>query len=101
MRKVADRDRILLIHVCHERALVVDAEVEDAVLVGDAEGGCEEGAVGAGADGESRGGGEGETVVRVQHGEFELDRVGGGRGEGVEVVPGVFGEFDRVGLQVC
>jgi len=98
VRKVAYRDRVLLVHVRHEGPLVVDAEVEDAVLVRDAEGCREEGAVGCVAYGEGAGGGEGEAVVGVQHGEFELDGVGGGWAEGVQVVPGVLGELDRVRL---
>jgi hypothetical protein len=33
VRKVSDRDLPLLVDVCEKRAAVVDAEVEDAVLV--------------------------------------------------------------------
>lgn len=70
---MSDCNRILLIDICQKGTFVVDAEVEDAVLVWDAESGCERGRVGAG----SFGGREMKTVVGVQHGEFELERVGG------------------------
>lgn len=67
MRKVSQGNSPLLINIGDERTLVVDTEGEDSVLVG----GTESGGVNLGLSG---GGGrsEGETVVGVEHGEFEL-----------------------------
>lgn len=41
---------------------------------------------------------ERDTIVRVQHGEFELEGVGRGDVEGDPVVSGVFGELNFEGL---
>lgn len=96
MRHVAHRHRVLLLDVGQEGALVVDLEVEDAVLVGQLEAGGEGGGVRGGARGR---GGEGQAVEGREHRELELEDVGGGDGEGGPRVPGVFGEGDGVGLQ--
>lgn len=82
---MSDRDLSLLIHTRQERALVVDSEVEDAVLIRCAEGGLEDGGVVGGLHGF-----EGDAVEGGEHAEFELERVGGGDGEGCVVVEFVF-----------
>ena len=96
MRKVAHRDLALLVDVGEERAAVVDAEVEDAVLVGRAEGDAEDGRVCG-----LRDGGQVQALEGREHAEFELDVVGRGRGEGREVVVCVFGDFDLEVLGWC
>lgn len=72
MRKVAHGDCVLFVDVRNEGALVVDTECEDAVLVGYLEGGGESGAVVGRGRRKQR-----KTVIRVEHGEFELEGVGG------------------------
>lgn len=86
MRKVAHRDRVLFVDVCNEGALVVDTEREDAVLVGYLEGGGESGAVVGEDRWEQR-----KAVIRVEHGEFELEGVGRGDGVWDPLVIGVLG----------
>ena len=81
VRKVADRDLSLLVDVREEGAAVVDAEVEDAVLIGCFERDAEDCGVCS-----LRDGGEVEALEGGEHAEFELDVVGGGGGEGDEVV---------------
>jgi hypothetical protein len=93
VRKVADSNLPLLIQVGDEGATVVDAEVEDAMLVGGAEGDAEDGGVGGLRDGL-----EVEAVEGGEHAEFELDGVASGGEEGGEVVVFVFGDFDLEGL---
>lgn len=95
MRHVAHRHRVLLLDVGQERPLVVDLEVEDAVLVGQLEAGGEGGGVRCGERGR---GGEGEAVEGGEHRELELQEVVRGDGEGGPGVPGVFGEGDCVCL---
>ena len=85
MRKMSDSDLPLLVYIGKEGPLVVDPEVEDAVLVGGGEGGFEDGGVLGGADG-----GEGDAVEGGEHAEFELEGIGGGWGEGLVVVDVVF-----------
>ena len=65
MSKVPDRDLPLYIHVCQKGSLVVDAEIEDPVLVGEFEGCGEDGGVGGGVAGE-----EGKSVEGGEHAEF-------------------------------
>ena len=65
MCKVPDRDLPLHIHVCQKGPLVVDAEIEDSVLVGEFEGCGEDGRVGGCVAGE-----EGEPVEGGEHAEF-------------------------------
>lgn len=89
MGKVAHGDLALLVDVGEEGPAVVDAEVEDAVLVGRAERGTEDGAVGGAADG-----GEIQPVEGREHAEFELDGVAGGGDIRGEMVMIVFGDFD-------
>lgn len=95
MGHVSDRHSVLLLDVGEEGALVIDLEVEDAVLIGKFE-----------RDGVSRGFGGGVGLVEGQrqaveggeHGELELEDVVGGEGEGGPLVVGVFREGDGVGL---
>ena len=91
------RHGALLVDAGEEGPLVVDAEVEDAVLVGQGERGGVEGGVGCGERG---GWGQGEAVEGREHGAFELDGVGGRGDVGCEVVGLPFGELDGVGLAV-
>jgi hypothetical protein len=95
VRKVADSDLAFFIDVGEERAAVVDAEVENAVLVGRLEGDTEDGGVCG-----LRDGGEVEALEGGEHAEFELDVVGGGGDEGLEMVVGVFGDFDLEVLEI-
>ena len=89
MRKVADSNLALLIDVGEEWAAVVDAEVEDAVLVRCAECDAEDGRVRG-----LRDRGEVEALEGREHAKLELDVVGGGWHEGLEVVVGVLGDLD-------
>jgi len=68
--KVPYSDLSLDVNVREERALVVDAEGEDAVLVGELEGGAEDGAVCSLGDR-----GEVEAVEGRKHGELKLEGV--------------------------
>ncbi len=95
MRHVADGNGVLLLDIGEEGALVVDLEVEDAVLVGELEGG---GVGGGGVGGVGGVGGEREAVEGGEHGEFELEGVRGGEGERGPGGPGVFREGDCVFL---
>lgn len=93
---VADADGGLLLNVGEEGALVVDLEVEDAVLVGEGEGCVEDGGrLGCG------GGVEVEAVEGGEHGELELEGVLLGEGEGNPLVPDILGDGDAVGLFLC
>ena len=65
MRKVPDRDLSLFIDVCEKRPLIVDSEVEDAMLIGERE----RGGVYCGVWG-FEDGIEVETVEGREHGEF-------------------------------
>jgi hypothetical protein len=96
VRKVADGDLPLLVDVGDEGAAVVDAEVEDAVLVGGLEGDAEDGGVCGCGDG-----GEVEAVEGGEHAEFELHLVARVGGEGREAVVDPFGDFDLVVLVLC
>lgn len=84
VREMPDGNGALLVDVSEERALVVDTEVEDAVLIGKDEA--------CAVDGRRlrrRLGGEVEAMEGGQHGELELHNVvlrGGERGPGVPVV---------------
>jgi hypothetical protein len=93
MGKVAHSHLPLLVEVGEEGAAVVDAEVEDAVLVGCPEGYAENGRVCGLRDGRQI-----KAVEGREHAELELHRVAGGGGEGGEVVVFVFGDFDLEGL---
>jgi len=67
MRKVPDCDLSLLINVCEKRPLIVDPEVEDAVLIGE----CERGGVNCGVW-RFKDRIEVEAVEGRKHREFEL-----------------------------
>ena len=93
MGKVPDRHGPLFIHIGIEGSLVIDAEVEDAMLIWQFERGgvdCAICCLGSWCEGESVKGGE--------HGEFELERVARRWCEGGEVVLRVLGELDGEGL---
>lgn len=93
---VSDADSGLLLNVGEEGALVVDLEVEDAVLVGEGEG-CVEDGGGLGCGGRI----EIEAVEGGEHGEFELEGVLVGKCEGNPLVPDVLGDGDAVALLLC
>jgi len=86
-------DCVLLLDVGEERALVVDHEVKDAVLVREGEVGAVDGLVLVGEDGL-----EVEAPEGGQHGELELDLVALGEVVGLPVVPSVLGQRDVVRL---
>ena len=94
--KVADSDGALLVDVAEERTLVVDDEVEDAMLIGYGKAGLEDGAVGSRLDWV-----QSHTVEGRQHAELELEGVSGSREEGDPAVTIVLGQFDREVLHVC
>jgi hypothetical protein len=79
--KVADGNLALLVDVGKEWAAVIDAEVEDAVLIGCLECDAEDGRVCGLCNGR-----EVETLERGEHAELELQVVVGGRNKGLEVV---------------
>jgi hypothetical protein len=89
VRKVPDGHLPLLVDVGDEGAAIVDAEVENSVLVGcpecDAENGCIRGLCDRG---------EVQALEGRKHAELKLDVVLGGGDEGSEVVVGVLGDLD-------
>jgi hypothetical protein len=91
--KVTDSNSPLLEDGGQEGALVVDEEVEDAVLVRQGEGSTEDGAVGS-----LRGDVESQAVERREHAELELNSIGRGWGVGLIVVHVVLGELNLVVL---
>lgn len=84
--KVADGHFVLFLDVGQERPLVVDAEREDAMLVGNRETGAIYGAVLCPA-----GRTKSQTVERGEHGELELKRILGRDFKRDEPVVAVFG----------
>ena len=95
MGEVADGDLPLLVDVGDEGAAVVDAEVEDAVLVGRLEGDAEDGGVCGRGDG-----GEVEAVEGREHAELQLHLVARVGDEGLEAVVDPLGDLDLVVLVV-
>ena len=93
MGHVAYADGVLLIDIREEGSLVVDAEVEDAMLVGRDERRAVDRGISGSVDRL-----EIEAVEGGEHGEFELEGVGVGQGEWVPAIPRVFGQGDAVGL---
>jgi len=89
MGKVAERDGVFLFDIGDEGTFVVDLEGEDTVLIWSLEGGSVDAGFIGGDDGK-----QGETVVRVQHSEFELEMVFGGNDEGNPTVVGPLGKLD-------
>ncbi len=81
MGVVADGDFVFLFNVGEEGTLIIYAEGEDSVLVGDCELCAKDGTVSCCLDGL-----EVETVERGQHGEFELELVVGRDLEGDESI---------------
>lgn len=96
MCNVAHANSVLLLDVGHEGALVVDLEVKNAMLVGQGECGAVDGSRVADTEGL-----EVQTVERGEHGEFELECVGGGESIWHPCVPGIFRDRDAVGLNDC
>lgn len=97
VRVVTDTNRMLLVDVGEEGSLVVDAEVEDAVLVGDLEGRAVDSGVGGRAEGL-----EVDAVEGREHAKLELELVVGvnlERCPGVELVLGN-GDLVRLGVEL-
>lgn len=92
---VADGDGALLLNVGQEGPLVVDHEVEDAVLVGDDKRYLVD-ALGLGGDAFLVL--ERQAVVGGEHGKLELQLVVGWDLEIVPPVPDPFGDGDGIGL---
>lgn len=95
-------DGVFLLNVRNERALVVYDKRKHSVLIWDPEGGGKDGRCWGAGGGEQR-----DAVVGVQHGEVELEGVGGwdgkggpGGGEGGPVRGFPFGEFNLKCLRV-
>lgn len=95
VRKMSDTDLPLFINVGKEGSLIVDAKVEDTVLVGKFKGGGINSAVRSLRNGFQR-----QTVEGREHGEFKLNCVGSWRSVGSEMIVRPFGEFDNVGLKL-
>lgn len=91
MCKVADANRILLFDIGEERALVVNQEVEDSVLVGKRKGHAVDGGVIGGARKLQV-----QAVEGREHGELELEKVVFGEDKGHPLVPDVLGQGDSV-----
>lgn len=94
VRKVAHRHLVLLLDIGEEGALVVDAEREDAVLIGSDKLGAVHG-----ASLRAAGGLEGQTVEGREHGEFKLELILGGELKGNPLVVGVFRHLNAEELQ--
>jgi hypothetical protein len=92
---VAHRHRVLLLHVGEEGPLVVDLEVEDAVLVRQPEVRRVRRRL---RGGPRRVDSEREAVEGREHAELELQGVAVGEGEAGPLVPDPLGEGDGVGL---
>lgn len=88
MSEMPNSDLTLLVNVCKERSAVVDAEVEDSVLVGGLEGGAENSGVGGFGDG-----GEVKAVEGREHAELKLDMVALGGDVRDELVLAVLGNL--------
>lgn len=96
MGHVADTDSALLLDRAKQRALVVDHEVEDAVLVRQGKRGAEDGGVAA-----SRLDGEVEAVEGGQHGELELHLIAGRQDIWLPAIVRVFRDGNEIRLQKC
>jgi hypothetical protein len=94
--KVAYCDLPLLVDVCEEWAAVVDAEVEDTMLVGCLECDAENGGVCGLCHW-----GEVQALEGREHGKLELNVVGRGGGEGLEVIMVILGDLDLKVLVWC
>jgi len=90
---VSNADSSLLLKVSQEGSLVVDHEVEDAMLVGKNKVGAVDSLLLTDVNGL-----QGDAVERGQHGELELEVVALREVEGLPVVPGVLGDGNAVGL---
>lgn len=89
MGEVADSHLVLLLDVGQEWPLVVDAEREDAVLVGDGKAGAIYGAVLC-----SVRWGEGETVEWREHGKLDLKSILGWQLKWNEPVIAILGKLN-------
>lgn len=89
VRKVSNSDLSLLIDVGDKGAAVVDAEVEDSMLVGRPEGDTKDGRVCGPCDGSQV-----EALERREHAELELDVIVLDGLERNKAVVFVFGDFD-------
>ena len=96
MREVTDSDLSLLVDGRKERSSVVDAEVENAMLIGRLEGDAEDGSVCGLGDGR-----EVQALEWGEHAEFELDLVVGGWDKRSQVIVRVFRDFDLEVLPRC
>ena len=94
MSNVSHTDSVLFLQVGEEGTLVIDLEVEDAMLVRKGKAGGIYGRVLL--DERSL---EIDAVERGKHGEFQLQGVGGGEGERLPFGPYVFRNGDAVGLK--
>jgi hypothetical protein len=93
---MANGDLSLFINVCEKGAAVVDTEVKDTVLIGGFECDAEDCGIGG-----LRNGREIEALEGGEHAELKLNLVVGGGDKGLEVVVGVFGDFDLEVLRRC
>lgn len=91
---VSHTDGALLLDVGQEWSLVVDHEVEDAVLVRQHKTGSEHG----GRLGDERGG-KLQAVERREHGKLKLQSVLVGDGKGLPLVPAPLRDGNAVGLR--
>lgn len=86
---MADCDLVLFFDVAEEWTIVVDAEGEDTVLIGDGELGAVDSAVLC-----SLCGLQVQAVEGGEHGEFELEGIQGGHLEGDVMILVIFGNFN-------
>ena len=96
MGKVPDCDLPFLINVRNKRSAVVDAEVEDTVLIGGLERNAKDSGVGS-----LRYGRKVEAVEGGKHAELELDVVICGGDERNQLVVGVLRDLNLVVLYCC
>lgn len=95
MREVSHSNGVLFFNVGQERALVVDLEVEDTMLIGKLEASSIDGGVRSGP-----GGLKGQAVEGGKHGKFQLDHIAICGHKWYPVVPGVLRESDFIRLRL-
>lgn len=93
---MAHGDLVFDVDVGQERAFVVDAEVEDTMVVRYSKGNAEKGAVAQSGDR-----GQFRADIRGEHGELKLDSIIGKGEEGAIVISIPFGELKVKGLRVA
>ncbi len=96
MRKVSNGDLPLFIDGGDEGAAVIDAEVENTMLVRSLEGDTKDGCVRG-----FRNRSEIEAVEWREHAELKLNLIVGGENEWGEMVVGVLGDFHLEMLLLC